>query len=401
LVSIGAVGLLSGCLDGQTSLNAGLTAGETSGGETSTQPSEGDNVEGLGGSSNYRAYVLSEYESAVNVVDGKTKKVIFKVTAPGSLNRPHRAWVHPSQKRLFVSNKAGGKLLAFDISNPSVAPTLAYEVLTGTAELHNIQITGASTTAVDGLVWVTNAGKPPAEPSFVGAFNAADLSLVTKVTAGVTKAHGMLMRPGTNELWFTNRPSQPWGNVTRIDTITRQTITTPTMNLPLTMQADDQPNNVAFARGGADAYVVIQGDDLNQNVPTLVSIVDANTFTLKMHLQLDPLMGRRPHALTYDEAHKYMWVCTRLGGAAVVIDTANLPVPRVITYIPVGTECHDVSLSPDGRYAYTSTLGGPGVSAPGEGRPYWEDNVKIIDTDTLQVVKTLPISSHAINFSTP
>src|SRR5258707_728205 len=51
------------------------------------------------------AYALSEYDNAINVIDTSTKSVIFTVTAPGSLNRPHRGWVHPSQKRLYVSNK--------------------------------------------------------------------------------------------------------------------------------------------------------------------------------------------------------------------------------------------------------------------------------------------------------
>jgi hypothetical protein len=62
--------------------------------------------------------------------------------------------------------------------------------------------------------------------------------------------------------------------------------------------------------------VVNQGDDANLNVPTAVTLIDANTFTVKQQLQLDPLLGRRPHALTYDAGHQWMWICTRLGVAA-------------------------------------------------------------------------------------
>lgn len=342
----------------------------------------------------FLAYVLSEYDNAINVVDTGTNAVIFTVTVPGSMNRPHRGWVHPSQKRLYVSNKSGGKLLAFDISDPRVAPQLVNEVTLGVADLHNVQITGATTHSVDGTVWVSYAGNST-DPSFVGAYKASDLTLVTKVFTGITMAHGMLMRPGTDELWVTNRPSTPFGNIIRINTVTQQPITTPVMNLPTLGQVEDQPNNVAFNGDAGTAYVVNQGDDANINVPTTVTLIDANAFTVKQQLQLDPQWGRRPHALTYDAAHKWMWICTRLGGVVAIIDTVSQPQPRVVTQIPVGTECHDVALTPDGRFAYTSSMGGPGVGAQA-GKPWYEDNVKVIDTSTLQVIKTIPVPSHAI-----
>lgn len=342
----------------------------------------------------FLAYALSEYDNAINVIDTTTNTVIFTVTVPGSLNRPHRGWVHPSQKRLYVSNKAGGKLLAFDISDPHVAPTLVNEVTLGVADLHNVQITGASTSSVDGTVWVSYAGNS-SDPSFVGAYKASDLTLVTKVFTGMTSAHGMLLRPGTSELWVTNRPSTPYGNVIRIDTDTQQPITTPVMNLPTLSQVEDQPNNLAFNGDASVAYVVNQGDDANLNVPTKVTLIDANAFTVKQQLELDPLLGRRPHALTYDATRKWMWICTRLGGVVAIVDTVAQPQPRIVTHIPVGTECHDVVLTPDGRFAYTSSMGGPGVGAQA-GKPWYEDNVKVIDTSTLQVVKTIPIPSHAI-----
>jgi YVTN family beta-propeller protein len=342
----------------------------------------------------FLAYAFSEYDNAVNVIDTGTNNVIFTVTVPGSLNRPHRGWVHPSQQRLYVSNKAGGKLLAFDISDPHVAPQLVNEVTVGVADLHNVQITGASTGAVDGIVWVSYAGNS-SDPSFVGAYKASDLTLITKVFTGMTSAHGMLMRPGTNELWVTNRPPTPFGNVIRIDTVTQQPITTPVMNLPTLSQVEDEPNNLAFNGDASVAYVVNQGDDANINVPTKVTLIDANAFTVKQQLELDPLLGRRPHALTYDATRKWIWICTRLGGAVAIVDTASQPQPRIVTYIPVGTECHDVVLTPDGRFAYTSSMGGPGIGAQA-GKPWYEDNVKVIDTSTLQVVKTIPIPSHAI-----
>jgi DNA-binding beta-propeller fold protein YncE len=375
---------------------------------TATQPTKSDLTSGdvtavttpdsattsLAESHRFLAYVLSEYDNAINVVDTGTNAVIFTVTVPGSLNRPHRGWVHPSQKRLYVSNKAGGKLLAFDISDPRVAPTVVNEVTLGVADLHNVQITGATNRAVDGTVWVSYAGNTT-DPSFVGAYRASDLTLITKVFTGMTSAHGMLMRPGTDELWVTNRPSMPFGNIIRINTITQQPITTPTMNLPTLGQVEDQPNNVAFNGDAGTAYVVNQGDDANINVPTTVTLVDANTFSVKQQLQLDPLLGRRPHALTYDAARKWMWICTRLGGVVAIIDTVSQPQPRVVTHIPVGTECHDIALTPDGRFAYTSSMGGPGIGAQA-GQPWYEDNVKVIDTSTLQVIKTIPIPSHAI-----
>jgi DNA-binding beta-propeller fold protein YncE len=344
----------------------------------------------------FLAYVLSEYDNEINVVDTKKNEVIFTVTIPGKIARPHRGWVHPSQRRLYVSNKTGGYLLAFDISDPKKAPKLVNEVNLGLADLHNVQITEASNCAVDGLVWVSYAGGS-GDPSFVGVYQAADLSLVTKIFTGVTKAHGMLLRPNSNELWVTNRPASPHGNVMRIDTVTKQTITTPITNLPTLAEFEDEPNNIAFTDDGALAYVVNQGDDHNLNVPTEVTIIDANAFSVVQQLPLDPALGRRPHALQFDADNRWMWVCTRLGGAVAIIDTESVPLPRIVTYVPVGTECHDVALTPDGRFAYTSTMGGPGIGAM-EGKPWYEDNVKVIDTNTLQVIKAIPIPSHAIVF---
>jgi|SRR6478736_429667 len=378
------------CGTGDDQGSAPTTGAELTGSDGTTLPT----VIAASDSHRFLAYALSEYDNAINVIDTISNNVVFNVTVPGSVNRPHRGWVHPSQKRLYVSNKAGGKLLAFDISDPKVAPKLVNEVTLGVADLHNVQITGASTNAVDGTVWVSYAGNS-SDPSFVGAYNAADLTPITKVFTGITSAHGMLMRPGTNELWVTNRPSTPYGNVIRIDTTTAQPITTPVMNLPTLMQVEDQPNNLAFNGDASTAYVVNQGDDANINVPTAVTLIDANAFTVKQQLQLDPVLGRRPHALTYDAAHKWMWICTRLGGVVAIIDTVAQPQPRVVTHIPVGTECHDVVLTPDGRYAYTSSMGGPGIGAQA-GKPWYEDNVKVIDTSTLQVIKTIPIPSHAI-----
>jgi DNA-binding beta-propeller fold protein YncE len=347
-------------------------------------------------STRFLAYVLSEYDNEINVVDTKTNEIIFTVSIPGTIARPHRAWVHPSQRRVYVSNKAGGKLLAFDISDPKKAPKLVNEVTLGPADLHNVQITEATNCAVDGLVWVSYAGSG-GDPSFVGVYKASDLSLVKKIFTGITKAHGMLLRPNSNELWVTNRPPSPHGDIVRINTVTKETITTPITNLPTLGEFEDEPNNIAFTDDGAFAYVVNQGDDHNLNVPTEVTIIDANAFSVARQLPLDPTMGRRPHALQFDAQNRWMWVCTRLGGAVAIIDTESVPDPRVVTYIPVGTECHDVALTPNGRFAYTSSMGGPGIGAM-EGKPWYEDNVKVIDMDTLQVIKTIPIPSHAIVF---
>jgi hypothetical protein len=104
----------------------------------------------------------------------------------------------------------------------------------GDGEIHRVVLAG-------GLVWLAHQGD-----SAVYAYDPNDLT-APKVAfgkeQGFNTTHGMTLRPGTDELWVTNRPPRLPGYVIRIDARTRSIVGKPILT---TGVPGDQPNNVAF-----------------------------------------------------------------------------------------------------------------------------------------------------------
>ena len=81
-------------------------------------------------------------------------------------------------------------------------------------------------------------------------------------------------------------------------------------------------------------------------------------------------------AVVLDSTRKRMYVSTGRGGTIAVIDAANANAPRLVSEVAVGTRPWGIALSPDGVRLYSAN--GP------------SNDVSIIDTRTLQVIKRIP-----------
>src|SRR3569833_2389445 len=77
----------------------------------------------------------------------------------------------------------------------------------------------------------------------------------------------------------------------------------------------------------------------------------------------------------YDAPHKRMFVSTGRGGTVAVIDVSGTA--KLVTEIQVGARPWGSALSHDGKHLYTAN----GSS----------NDVTIVDTATLQVVKKVPV----------
>jgi len=297
--------------------------------------------------------VLNEDGNALAIIDPADGSILSAPDVGAALDRPHLAAFDQASRRLYVGNK-GANLAVFDLSDP-LAPSLVANVKPGGAgEIHSVVLAA-------GLVWLAHEGD--------GAVYAYDPThLDTPVVTlgpdeGFDATHGLTLRPGTDELWVTNRPVDAPGFVLRIDARARTVVGAP---LRTTDRPGDRPNNTAFTADGRRAYVVNNGSDATE-----ITVIDADAFAVRRQIEQDGALGRAPHAIAFDPATRRMFVANKDGGTISAIDTAT---DTVVGYVAVGDEPHCLSLGPDGRVYATVKQGG---------------TVTVIDPETLAVTNRI------------
>ena len=212
----------------------------------------------------------------------------------------------------------------------------------------------------------------------VYVYQAADLESATPTpvkvfdtpTDGVRFPHMIHVRPGSHEVWVTNRPPNLNGYLMRFNGDTRTVLTVPTATLETTSTVQDEPNEFAFSTDGQLAYVGHHG-------PTQVNvaIVNAATFTVK---KLIPLIAtaKAPGFVEVDLDGGRVYVVAKWGPTLAVVD---MKTERVLRYIELGGfgVGYGVVATPDKKYLYIP-LGVPEQSA-----------VTVIDAKTLTVVTNI------------
>jgi YVTN family beta-propeller protein len=297
--------------------------------------------------------VINENGNSIIAIDPATRTVIGMLDTGGVLNKPHLAYYDSATRRLYVANKAGN-FSVYDLTKPLEPKLLANVKPGGDGEMHWVVKAG-------GLVWVAHEGD-----STLYGYDPADLS-TPKVKfgkdQGLSSTHGAAVRPGTDEIWITNRPANAPGTVIRIDARSRAIIGQP---LQTTGTAGDRPNNVAFTPDGRWAYAVNTGTNATQ-----ITLIDAQSFTVVKQIEQDPKQGLSPHALIYHPATKRFFVANQNGNTVSAIDTVT---NTVVGYIPIGIEPHGVSIGPDGTI-YASARRG--------------NEISVIDPNSLAVVEKI------------
>jgi DNA-binding beta-propeller fold protein YncE len=195
-------------------------------------------------------------------------------------------------------------------------------------------------------------------------------------TDGVGGPHYLHVRPGTNEVWLTNRSATTSGYLLRFDGASRTVITTPTAKLETTGTAGDEPTEFAFSSDGLLAYIGHHG--LEQ---VDVAIVDAPSFRVEKLIPLIPT-AKMPAFVDIDPDRGRVYFMARRGPSLAVLD---IKTERVLRYIEFGGSGvgYGVATTPDKKYLYIS-LGVPEQSA-----------IAVVDAKTLTIVTN--ILDHALH----
>lgn len=313
--------------------------------------------------------VINEDGDSIAFLDPQTGRILGATDVSAALSKPHLGAYDATTRRLYLGSK-GAKLAAFDLTDP-MAPKLLESVKPGgDGEVHWVVL-------ADGLVWVAHQGD-----SAVYAYDPADLSepaVVLGKEFGFNTTHGLVLRPGTDELWTTNRPEDAPGFVLRIDARGRKVIGAP---LQTTGQPGDRPNNTAFTPDGGRAYFVNTGSKSTQ-----ITVIDPESFTVVKQIEQDPVRGLAPHAIVFDPATRRLFVANKDGGPLSAIDSNT---DAVAGNVAVGEEPHGVTIGPDGLVYVTVKH---------------DNKVAVVDPQSLTIVREVTdpalIGPHQILFLFP
>ncbi|HUS17870.1 MAG TPA: hypothetical protein VM536_22975, partial [Chloroflexia bacterium] len=272
-------------------------------------------------------WVLDEDGNSIELLDPLSGRIIGKHDFAGVLNKPHLGAYDPAAKRLYVGNK-GGNFVVFDVADPLNPRVLANLKPGGNGEIHRVVLAG-------GLAWLAHEGD-----SAVYAYDMTDLGkapLKFGKEQGFDTTHGLTLRPGSDELWASNRPTNAPGTISRIDVRTRQVIGTP---LPTTGRSGDRPNNIAFTPDGRWAYVANTGTGATE-----ITVMDAARFVVVKQIVQERRVGLAPHALVFDPGTRRIFVVNKDSPTLTAIDADT---NTIAGYFTVGAEPHGISLGPDG-----------------------------------------------------
>jgi DNA-binding beta-propeller fold protein YncE len=323
-------------------------------------------------------YVMAQGSSTILVIDTKTNAIVNKLKH-ADLVRPAGGRFHPSLKRYYAGGT--GKVTIWDTTD--AAHPVYLKTVTpapgSTGEYRGFLIYEGSPTAIDGQVWMANI-----QDSKVYVYRAADLEgadpTPVKVFAaadGVRAPHFLMRRPGTPEVWLTNRPVNAPGHLLRFHGETHTVLTTPATTLETMSVTGDEPNEFSFSPDGVLAYVGHHGAMLTGSPSDQMhlAIIDAATFTVKKRI---PMIASAtvPGYVDIDPEGGRVYVTTKWSPTVVVFDSKA---ERVLRYIDLGGfgPGYGVALTPDKQRLYVP-LGTPAQSA-----------VAVVDTKTLTVVANI------------
>jgi DNA-binding beta-propeller fold protein YncE len=204
----------------------------------------------------FYAYVTVQDSNKILVIDTSTNVVVKRLAHP-DLVQPANGKFHPSKKRFYAGGV--GKITVWDTTD--LANAVYLKTLTpqagSTGEYRGVVVYKGSTTAIDGDAYFSNVADAK-----VYIYRAADIEGSNPIpvkafdsTAGLVRPHYFAVRPNSNEVWIGNRPSKANGSLLRFNGDTRGVVTTPTSTLETTSLPGDEPNEIAFSRDGAIAYV--------------------------------------------------------------------------------------------------------------------------------------------------
>jgi DNA-binding beta-propeller fold protein YncE len=324
-------------------------------------------------------YVMAQGSSTILVIDTSSNAIVAKLKHPDMV-RPAGGRFHPSLKRYYAGGT--GKVTVWDTTDVAHPVHLKTVIPApgSTGEYRGFLIYQGSSTAIDGHVWMANI-----QDSKVYVYRAADLEganptpvkVFEAPTDGISVPHFLMQRPGTPEVWLTNRPVNAHGYFLRFHGETHTVITTPTAKLETMSITGDEPNEFSFSKDGALAYVGHHGAMFTGSPSDQmhVAIVDTATFTVKKRIPMIT-SATVPGYVDIDPEGGRVYVATKWSPMLVVLDSKT---ERVLRYIDLGGfgPGYGVALTPDKQRLYIP-LGVPAQSA-----------VAVVDAKTLTITANI------------
>jgi PQQ-dependent catabolism-associated beta-propeller protein len=305
-----------------------------------------------------RAYVTNEDGESVSVLDTDKAEVIATVNVG---KRPRGMKVSHNGKELYVAVSGLPKCppsvpdeecakLKRDVSADGIAV-----IDTATLKLTKLLKSGSDPEQFD----VSHNGKQ----LFIANEDSGTLSVVDIATGTMDRAVPVGKEPEGVRV----TPDGRWIVVTSEEGNAIYVVDPRSFNVVKSVSVGKRPRDVAFAPDGKTAYI---SGEFDSSV-YMTTIPEAASATQVLQLRKEA----RPMGVIFDAAHKRLFVSTGRGGTVAVV--ALEPSPKLVTEIPVGARPWGIALSHDGKLLYTAN----GSS----------DDVSIIDTATLRVIKKVPV----------
>jgi DNA-binding beta-propeller fold protein YncE len=316
-------------------------------------------------------YIISQQSSTLMVLDTSTDTIIKKATHTDMV-KPAWGRFHPSKKRFYAGGT--GKVTIWnteDVKNPTHVATVI-PASGSTGEYRGFAIVGGTENAVDGEVWIANIQDSKVYVYTAASLEAPNPTLLATFTAtdGLGAPHILQVRPGTNEVWLTNRPANTPGWIMRFDATRKAVIPTPSATLQPTGLSGDEPNEFLFSPDGNLVYLANHGPN-----NTSVVVINAATFVVKKVLPLIAT-AKAPGFVELDVAAGRAYFVSKWEPNLMVVDLATERVMRIIALGGNGVG-YGVAATPDYKYLYVP-LGVPEQSA-----------VVVLDAKTLTIVNNI------------
>lgn len=318
-----------------------------------------------------RVYVANQASATVSVIDAQRGEVVrtIDVTDLGfdANSRPHHTAVDPDGAHWYVSLIGGGHVLRFNRAGELVgrAPFETPGMLAMSSE--------------DGRLYVGRSMMAVSPPQRVGMIDRTSME-IEELDVFFPRPHALLV---AGERLYTASLAE--NRIAVVDT--------PSEDVELVDVSGPPHTLVQFALSPDGTRLVATAQLTGK-----LLVFDASVEGLPLIREVE--VGRQPWHPSYSPDGTRVYFGLKDDDAVAVIDTETWTVAKRIT-APGIAEPHGSAVTADGRYLFVSNRNQKGTYVPqggaGSGPPV--GTVVKIDTETLEVVKTIEVGAYAAGIS--
>jgi YVTN family beta-propeller protein len=273
---------------------------------------------------------------------------------------------------IAIPSKDGKKIYVTNGDNLSVLSTNGYNILENITFPENIIQLALSPDGTKLYVLYSNSESSTSLAVVDTSFN----SLAT--IGGLPYTWGMKLSQDGNYLFI----GDYWnGSVTVVDTSTNSIVKSIKCFSPDQYQYQESYNGHLYWNCGVAASLATSQDGNLLYVSIWsgydLSVIDARNLVLETTI---PLSARSSAGVSVSPDNKLVYVTNYDDGTISIVNASS---NTVVNVVQIGVHPRDIEITPDGRYLYVC---------------FDDQNVKILDTATMNVVKTLDYTGSSVEF---